>query len=906
MSNVPAWQAEGSLGVSAWARHGQWGAFAPGSLSAAAPHQACEGSTHHAEFTDPMLARARLAGDGPANAGALRLQCSAVPARRARGSRVPSTASAPGTAPEASAESPAASTARPPIASPPHRADAAAASHETVLPMSMSIPTPTPISMPALAMTRPAAPARKANAAGPNLRAQVIARSVVDRSAAAVLIGADGRRLLPTMLARAAATVIGRGDKASPRAADGGVMRDQADVIGNRPPHLTVAVQRKAPGALAAVAATATSATPMATATPATTSATRPPSIATATVPPAPPPDALGSSAVGHHPAVGVPVAQDHADAADAGTTPTAEPAPAASTPRHVAATQSLAMPLLRDHAVGLGPALTASKTALRPMPAAPTARTVLSATNVQRSLGKQSTPLGATAASASASASAAAAATTSQRATSPPPARTVLSNDRLRQPARPSPVEPLPLRRRDTGDATAQREQAAASAVQIIADLPAPAPDRSVPKTADPRGAQALPERVADAEGSTSVEPTAAPPRDSPMLRASAEPSPRAHADLSLRSPVPGQTRQAAAVQRQIEPLSPTSGTRAARQADTGLPTLGTQALSRAGRNEPPAEASAVLALAASAQDQLAPEAMPALAATTAMPISPRQAREAHDDKRHTETPLQLIAARLDSSVGSPLGSPGTAPMAGHVAASTLSPVQRIQRTPSAMPLRVKAQALGPHPTTAPLVASAHPGLPDRSGSGMSQRTAAGAEPEPFRTTPLRARPAAQPGAHAELAVTRMASSPPLSRQALAPWRERPSPSAEPLLKNDAAAAAPTFRALPFKPTWQPSPATQAVASNSPPMTMPTLQRRAMNSMVDRLAEPAASFGERVAEPALEAASAMLRPATMSAPAAAPPTVAPDLEALVERTCARLFETLVIEQERRGVSSWL
>jgi hypothetical protein len=70
----------------------------------------------------------------------------------------------------------------------------------------------------------------------------------------------------------------------------------------------------------------------------------------------------------------------------------------------------------------------------------------------------------------------------------------------------------------------------------------------------------------------------------------------------------------------------------------------------------------------------------------------------------------------------------------------------------------------------------------------------------------------------------------------------------------------------------------------------------------------------QRVALPTPPAASGSLaHPPTAAAPQGQPPThgAAPaaaglDLETLVEKTCARLFESLAIEQERRGVSTWL
>lgn len=237
-----------------------------------------------------------------------------------------------------------------------------------------------------------------------------------------------------------------------------------------------------------------------------------------------------------------------------------------------------------------------------------------------------------------------------------------------------------------------------------------------------------------------------------------------------------------------------------------------------------------------------------------------------------------------------------------------------------------MSAQETGPQLTTAPAFASPRPGLPDVGASTRVQRIAARDEPAPPDDARLLSHEATHPGAPTALAATRLNSSRPLPRPTLAPPRERlalapvrpalspsqerPSLAAQPLLQHDTTSPAPTSAALPVEAAWQRSPATRAVAANSPsmqtPMPMPTLQRRAANSMVDRLSEPAPAFGERATEPAREAASEVLRPATISTPAAAPPAAAPDLEALVERTCARLFETLAIEQERRGVSAWL
>jgi hypothetical protein len=79
---------------------------------------------------------------------------------------------------------------------------------------------------------------------------------------------------------------------------------------------------------------------------------------------------------------------------------------------------------------------------------------------------------------------------------------------------------------------------------------------------------------------------------------------------------------------------------------------------------------------------------------------------------------------------------------------------------------------------------------------------------------------------------------------------------------------------------------------------------------MLDTVGQAAAQFGIGSTPSLLQDASQLLRPATIesstAAPAAPAAAAAPDLEQLVERTCARLFETLSIEQERRGVTPWL
>jgi hypothetical protein len=71
------------------------------------------------------------------------------------------------------------------------------------------------------------------------------------------------------------------------------------------------------------------------------------------------------------------------------------------------------------------------------------------------------------------------------------------------------------------------------------------------------------------------------------------------------------------------------------------------------------------------------------------------------------------------------------------------------------------------------------------------------------------------------------------------------------------------------------------------------------------------------LASHSLEAAAALLEPARIIEAASGPSAPAqhgdvmpapgtPDLDSLVERACTRVFETLALEQERRGVSPWL
>jgi hypothetical protein len=155
-------------------------------------------------------------------------------------------------------------------------------------------------------------------------------------------------------------------------------------------------------------------------------------------------------------------------------------------------------------------------------------------------------------------------------------------------------------------------------------------------------------------------------------------------------------------------------------------------------------------------------------------------------------------------------------------------------------------------------------------------------------------------------------------------PSAARPQPARAAMLKTTAASA---WQPLPFgaSPAASVLPSSSSSSSSSlsspsqvslpsplplPSLTRPVLQRRAAGPA--GLIPTLAASVPGLASTTLEEAAAALRPAELvteapaeksAAPAATP---APDLDALVERACARMLETLSLEQERRGVTPWL
>ena len=111
--------------------------------------------------------------------------------------------------------------------------------------------------------------------------------------------------------------------------------------------------------------------------------------------------------------------------------------------------------------------------------------------------------------------------------------------------------------------------------------------------------------------------------------------------------------------------------------------------------------------------------------------------------------------------------------------------------------------------------------------------------------------------------------------------------------------------------PGWPPLPVLEAARRPGLPASVPItahLHRQSAAAHAPGAATPVARQASPIdpASPApLPDAVAALQPPTISTPVAAA-APAPDLEALVEQACARIFENLALAQERRGVTPWL
>jgi hypothetical protein len=161
-----------------------------------------------------------------------------------------------------------------------------------------------------------------------------------------------------------------------------------------------------------------------------------------------------------------------------------------------------------------------------------------------------------------------------------------------------------------------------------------------------------------------------------------------------------------------------------------------------------------------------------------------------------------------------------------------------------------------------------------------------------------------------------------------------RPSSTAHARLQRAAASAPPSQAAAGSAPQAQAAVRSTAGRLPAPPAapgtaSLPMVQRSPAPGAPARLADPAntpAAAGadagfRRFLDASLAGMGALAPGLAGGAPAGvdaagAPASAlsasragagaAPDLDALVERACARVLETLLVEQERRGVTPWL